>query len=545
VPAAAKPHVAGVVLDIDGQPASEKLMSGLTELRVEDNLMVADACTMRVLTHEADMKLKELNLEIGKRLVVKMQAPEESAAAVTIFDGDIVALEPDFSPRDTSVIVRAYDRSHRLNRQRKTRVFQDVTYDDVAKKIAGEGGLSPQVDSAPGGVHKFLQQSTETDWEFLWRLAGRIGFEVYVTAEKLFFRKIGSGGDDEVTLKLGENLVAFRPRLTGAQQVKTVEVRGWDAKAKQAVVGTAGSAEPMSTAGNGRGAVQKAFSSGDDKVTIGNSPVTTADEAKAMAESVLAKLADTYVEAQGDAIGHPKLRAGNVVKIEGCGEQFSGKYKLSATTHVYSAAQGYHTKFRITGRTQRTLLDLMTPSKHQDKKWANGLVIGVVTNNSDPDKQARVRIKYPSLDDQAEGWWARVAGINAGKDRGVLMLPQVGDEVLIGFEHNDPNRPFVLGSLWNGKDTPGELEQADGSFELRSKEKIEIKAEKDILVDGKAKITTKAGAEILIDGQSVTIKGAGTISVEATGSLTPKGMGVTVDGGGGVVQVKGSQIMLG
>jgi uncharacterized protein involved in type VI secretion and phage assembly len=301
----------------------------------------------------------------------------------------------------------------------------------------------------------------------------------------------------------------------------------------------------MSTAGNGRGAVQKAFASGDDKVTIGNAPVTTVDEARTMAESVLAKLADTYVEAQGDAIGHPKLRAGNTVKIEGCGEQFSGTYKLSATVHHYSAAQGYHTKFRITGRTQRTLLDLMTPSKHQDKKWANGLVIGVVTNNSDPEKQARVRIKYPSLDDSAEGWWARVAAINAGKERGVLMLPQVGDEVLIGFEHDDPNRPFVIGSLWNGKDTPGELEQTDGSFELRSKEKVEIKAEKDILVESKAKITTKAGAEILIDGQSVTIKGAGTISVEATGSLTLKGMGVTVDGGGGVVQVKGSQIMLG
>jgi uncharacterized protein involved in type VI secretion and phage assembly len=127
----------------------------------------------------------------------------------------------------------------------------------------------------------------------------------------------------------------------------------------------------------------------------------------------------------------------------------------------------------------------------------------------------------------------------------VLMMPQVGDEVVVGFEHGDAQRPFIVGSLWNGQAKPQDMDDKVGNFELRSDEKVTIKAQKDILVESEAKITTKSGAEILIDGQSVTIKGAGTISVEATGSLTLKGNGVTVDGGGGVVQVSGSQIMLG
>jgi uncharacterized protein involved in type VI secretion and phage assembly len=543
VTTATTPQVARLALEIDGTASNPKLDAGLTDVRVEDNLMVADTCTLRIATHEADMDLAALGLDIGKGLKVKLQGPANEGPPKDLFDGEIVAVEPDFGPRDTTVLVRAYDRSHRLNRQRKTRVFQDVTWDDVAKKVAREAGLQVEADAAPGGVQPFVQQSTETDWQFLWRIAHRIGFEVYVTGQKLAFRQLATAGGDEVTLKLGQTLVAFRPRVTASQQVKSVEVRGWDAKERRAIVGSSGAAAPLSTPGNGRGAVQSAFAEGDDKVVIGNAPVATADEAKAMADSVLAKLADSYVEAEGDAVGDPRLRAGAKIKIEGCGTKFSGAYVLSSTTHQYSAERGYHTKFRVTGRTQRTLLDLMTPAKHAP--WANGLVIGLVTNNDDPEKMARVRVKFPTLDDASEGWWARVAAINAGDKRGVLMLPQVGDEVIVGFEHGDQTRPFIVGSLWNGKAQPEEMDDAAGNFELRTPEKVTIKAEKDILVESKAKITTKSGAEILIDGQSVTIKGAGTISVEATGSLTLKGNGVTVDGGGGVVQVSGSQIMLG
>ena len=143
--------------------------------------------------------------------------------------------------------------------------------------------------------------------------------------------------------------------------------------------------------------MQSAFAEGDDKIVIGNAPVATQDEAKAMADSVLAKLADAYVEAEGDAVGDPRLRAGAKIKIEGCGTKFSGEYVLSSTTHQYGAERGYHTRFRVTGRTQRTLLELMTPAKHAP--WANGLVIGLVTNNDDPEKMARVRVKFPTLDD--------------------------------------------------------------------------------------------------------------------------------------------------
>ena len=82
----------------------------------------------------------------------------------------------------------------------------------------------------------------------------------------------------------------------------------------------------------------------------------------------------------------------------------------------------------------------------------------------------RVRVSFPALGADTESAWARIAAMSAGKERGALMLPVVGEEVLVGFEHGDTTRPYVLGSLFNGSDTPGDvlLHDQDGSFVVRS-----------------------------------------------------------------------------
>ena len=106
--------------------------------------------------------------------------------------------------------------------------------------------------------------------------------------------------------------------------------------------------------------------------------------------------------------------------------------------------------------------------------FGSQLVLGIVTNNQDPDNMGRVRVRYPALADDAEGTWARIATLSAGNERGALMLPVVGEEVLVGFEHDDTTRPYVLGSLFNGQDTPGDdlLHGQDGSFVVSSDKQI-------------------------------------------------------------------------
>ena len=84
----------------------------------------------------------------------------------------------------------------------------------------------------------------------------------------------------------------------------------------------------------------------------------------------------------------------------------------------------------------------------------NGIVVGLVVDNKDPDKMARIKVKFPTLPDMPESWWARLAMPMAGRERGWMTIPEVEDEVLVGFVHGDINHAVVLGSLYNGVDTP-------------------------------------------------------------------------------------------
>jgi uncharacterized protein involved in type VI secretion and phage assembly len=84
----------------------------------------------------------------------------------------------------------------------------------------------------------------------------------------------------------------------------------------------------------------------------------------------------------------------------------------------------------------------------------NGVVIGLVTNVSDPSQQNRIKVHFPWLDDNHESDWIRIATMMAGNGRGSMFLPEVNDEVLVAFEHGDVRFPYVVGFLWNGQDSP-------------------------------------------------------------------------------------------
>src|SRR5262245_28644023 len=105
------------------------------------------------------------------------------------------------------------------------------------------------------------------------------------------------------------------------------------------------------------------------------------------------------------------------------------------------------------------LHQLLTPADRTQRFF--GVVVGLVTNNKDPEDLHRVKVRFPWLDADNDSHWARVASPMAGKERGAYFLPEVDDEVLVAFEHGCVDYPYVVGSLWNGKDKPPES-NADG-----------------------------------------------------------------------------------
>ena len=114
------------------------------------------------------------------------------------------------------------------------------------------------------------------------------------------------------------------------------------------------------------------------------------------------------------------------------------------------------------------LVDVLLNTDHQ-RGAANllyGVMVGVVTNNQDPEGLGRVKVRFPWLSNEDESGWARIAAPMAGKERGMYFLPEVEDEVLVGFEHGDVRFPYVLGALWNGQDAPP-AKNDDGKNNLR------------------------------------------------------------------------------
>jgi len=151
------------------------------------------------------------------------------------------------------------------------------------------------------------------------------------------------------------------------------------------------------------------------------------------------------------------------------------------------------------------LIDILQESQGSDERNMGGVVIGIVTNNKDPDGMGRVKVRFPWRDDADESYWARIATLTAGNERGSFFLPEVNDEVLVAFEHGDIHHPYVLGALWNGVDKPPET-NADGKNNIR---KIKSRSGHEIIFNDdsankeeKIEIHTNAGHKIILDDSS-------------------------------------------
>jgi len=216
-----------------------------------------------------------------------------------------------------------------------------------------------------------------------------------------------------------------------------------------------------------------------------------------------------------------------------------------------------------------SLYELLQGEDQQESDKIQGVALGLVTNNQDPEKLGRIKVKFPWRDGSPESYWARLAVLAAGQDRGTLWLPEVGDEVLVAFEKGNIEHPCVIGSLWNGKDVPPETND-DGEnntkvirsrcgheikfFEKQGQEsfKIETQGGHVFLMDdttgsaqvqikdssGQNQITIKttensvtieSGLSLKLKSQSIDIEAGASMNIKASGTLTIQGTLVRIN----------------
>jgi phage protein D len=577
-------HTSQFYVSIEGMDDSTlvTLMGDLLEATVESSLHLPDVAT--VVLHDTHLKwVDDSRIQPGRELKISAKPRQASDAGASgggdapLFDGEIVELESAFAPAAHKLTIRAFDRLHRLSRGSNVRSFVNVTVGDIASKIAQERGLHADIAATPQ-VHPYLFQHNQTDLEFLQSRANALGYVVNVDGKTLRLAQPAADSDN-VALQWNKDLLEFNPRMTTVGQITGSTVRGWDPSARQEIVGQAQQGNGIPKVGEqsqpGQLA-QQAFNVEAKLLTV-HRPIRTQAEADQLAQAVADRQSSRFIEADGVCIGNGKILAGSPVEITAIGNRFSGTYVVTSATHTYNASEGYKTHFSISGQNPVSLLSLISGDSHGGGGGSaagaggggstgsggggggavKGLAIGVVTDNNDPDGQGRVKVKFPALSSDDASDWARVVVPGGGDARGMQFLPEINDEVLVGFEMGDIHYPYVLGGLWNGQDAPALSDAVSGG--KVQKRVIQSRSGHNVLLDdtdgaGGITITDRSGNQIQLDtgSNALNVKTQGDVTIEAQGNMTLRaqgqveidGMGITVNGGAGTVDVKGSLINL-
>jgi phage protein D len=410
------------------------------------------------------------------RISASASAPELAKQLIT---GEVTAFEGLYEDLTGTTTVRGYDLSHRLQRARRTRAFVNVSDADAAERIARDAGLELGEITPSEVIHSHLPQYDQTDWEFLKQRAAETGYE-FSMADGLFsFRRAsslqGPGAATAYQLKLHSNLRSFSARVTAGNLTPDVEVRVWDPLAAKVVSAVSGARTGSASATGEQSPETLAgvFSDPADGADPGPPPSPVVEElgpppsgtafvvydrpvgtgpsadsaATLLADGLTEQTSSTFAEAEGEAAGTPAIQAGARVTVEGVPGDFPAGWVVTRARHLFAVAEhGYTTEFAATGRHDRSLLGLASVGATQAPlPRIPGVVCGVVTNVN--DSKARVKVTLPWLSPDYESDWAPVALFGAGPRSGAMFLPEVGDQVLLGFEFGDPRRPYVLGGI--------------------------------------------------------------------------------------------------
>lgn len=421
-----------------------------------------------------------------------------------VFRGTIASREFRTDPGHGSrLILRAYDGAYEMMAAKRTRSFKDMSYGEIAKKIAGNYSLDSLLSSdisTSGTSHPFVVQSNETDWDFLVRLAREQGWVTFVRVytqltvgkTQLFFgppkKATGSVGSD-TRFKLGDRRVrSVRASVTSAGIPKSVAVPGWDDAKSKDVSGddSIGSADLVTAKIDKFQPSRKAGT-----VTTLETFASTKAQADRAAKGAATRIAGGAIDVTMLVRGNPLVKLNRLIKVEDFGDA-SGIHTVSGISHVFDpSAGGFTTEILCTGLDDRTLGNLAMHAPPPQR--FHGVYPAVVSDIDDPKKLGRVKVSLPWLDSKYVSDWCRVLQLGAGKDVGLQLMPRPKDEVVVAFENGQLDSPFVIGSVF-GKES-GKIPNS----KLIEQGKPMITA-----------LTTKAGHQLLFDdstdSSSVTLQ---------------------------------------
>jgi len=438
----------------------------------------------------------------------------------SIFKGIVGSMKISLdSSQGTVLEITCHDKAILMTQARKNAYYSKVKDSDIISSLIGNHkGLTSDIDSTTF-KHKELVQYNATDWDFMMIRADINGLVTAVNQGKVSVKKPDVSAAPVLSLTYGVDLIEFEADLNAIDQSPAVDAFSWDAES-QKIVKSSGTEPSVPAMGNINGK-KLGDSLGIDNEMLVSSAQVDSGLLKSWADAKLLKTRLACLTGSATFIGSSRVMPNSIVEIKGIGDRFSGKAYISAVTHHIDDGI-WTTKIRI-GMDEEWFaskagVNSMPASGLSPQ--VGGLMIGKVKQlDQDPLNENRILVVLPMMQDDNNAIWVRIATYYATNKKGNFFIPEIDDEVVIGFLNSDPNSPIILGSLYSSKIPPPYELTADNftkAIVTKNDCKIEFDDDKKIIT-----IQTPGENEIVIsdDAKGITAKdqNKNTITTNADG----------------------------
>jgi Rhs element Vgr protein len=452
----------------------------------------------------------------------------------TIFEGIVVktGIKID-NKRHPMLVVYCVDKSVKMTINRRTKYYLDVKDSDVMNELAGNYGLEKDIENTTVS-HKELVQYHVTDWDFLLSRAEANGMVVLTENNKVLVQKPDVSGSADVILTMGTDIVRTSLYMDSRSQMKNVECKAWD-MSNLAVVSSSSSEPSVNSQGSVTGSSLADSVTGDDHLLHSIGPLPT-DELKDWADATLLKARLARIRGTVECQGTADLKPNAVITLQGVGDYFNGDAYVSRVEHKIKA--GNWVSIVGVGLNPQWFIESVDNIQVRPAggilPGIDGLYYGLVKQiHEDPDGETRIQIEVPTFGDDT-AIWARLSNLYATGDAGSFFMPEVGDEVVMGFANGDPRFPVVLGMMYSKKKQPPYTPDDKNSVKAivtNNQLKIIFEDEnKNIIIE------TPGGNKVTIsdENKSITIEDQNSNKMEMSESGitmdSPKDISITAQG---------------
>jgi len=453
-----------------------------------------------------------------------------------IFSGIVISQTIRVRNNRLELIIQCKDKTISMTSVKKSRHFSDVTDADAAAEIMDEYSITNDI-AATNITHVDLVQYDTTDWDFIIMRLESNGLSSFVDGTGFHAVKPTADGEPVATLQFGSNVIEFDADVDARRQLGAVTSQSWDFTGQELVVGEA--ADPAwKIAGNQEPeALAKAV--GASTIILRHSADLSSDELQSWSDAVLLRSRMAAIRGRARIQGLSALTPTSILELAGFGDRFNGPVWLSAVRHEISLGNWLcDVEFGMPETWHAERHQVNAHSANVLMPMVSGLHTGIVTTLEDPLEEGRIRVKIPAVDLEGDGVWARVATLDAGNSRGTFFLPEIDDEVILGFLNDDPRYPVVLGMLHSSNHAPPE-KAADANnikgYYSRKGMRLLFDDDKGILT-----VDTPGGHQMILDddGGKVTLKDSNGNKLEMSSS------GITIESAGDIAMKASKNIKI-